>query len=121
TAASATADTTIAAIPRSSSPPYWPRSSACRRSADAATLPLVLPQGPAQIAPGFFFQPRMEEIAQENAIARQQSVQEASAVEPEQPPGQDSGVLLRDGAVVCIEHVRGRAQDRHVAIQEVAH
>ena len=62
----------------------------------------------------------MEEIAEEDALLRQQRLQEAAAVAPEQPPRHVAAVFGGDAAVVGIEHRRFGAEDGHVAVEEMA-
>ena len=62
----------------------------------------------------------MEEVAQVDALAAQQSAQEAAPVQAVQPGRDHAAVLLRDRAVVGVERIRGRAEDGHVAVEEVA-
>src|SRR3546814_11634534 len=63
---------------------------------------------------------RVEEVAQVNPGCAQQGLEETATVEPEQPRRDGAAVLGGDAAIVGVEHGRLRAEDRHVAVEEVA-
>ncbi|MNM58012.1 hypothetical protein D3C81_692310 [compost metagenome] len=60
----------------------------------------------------------MEEIAEEDTRLRQHALQEAAPVDAEQEARHLAAVFLGDATVIGIEHLRRRAEDGHVAIQE---
>src|SRR5690606_20224654 len=62
----------------------------------------------------------VEEVAEVDARLAEQRLEEAPAVEPEQPCRHLAPILGRDAAVVGTEHLRLGAEDRHVAVEEMA-
>src|SRR5688500_7992814 len=61
----------------------------------------------------------MEEVAEEDAFARQQRLEETASVELEQPRRDVAAVFGGDAAVVGVEDGGFGAEDGHVAIEEM--
>src|SRR3546814_4604704 len=85
----------------------------------AATSALRVDRAP-QVGPCARVEALVEEVAQVNPGFAQQNLEETATVEPEQPRRDGAAVLGGDAAIVGVEHGRLRAEDRHVAVEEVA-
>src|SRR3546814_2339263 len=83
-----------------------------------ATSALRVDRAP-QVGPCARVEALVEEVAQVNPGFAQQGLEETATVEPEQPRRDGAAVLGGDAAIVGVEHGRLRAEDRHVAVEEV--
>src|SRR5690606_2735917 len=91
-----------------------------RRLPNAAGCSTLAGDRPPQVGAGGRVQALVEEVAEVDAWPGQQRLEEAAPVGPVQPAGHVAAVFGGDGAVVGVERVRIGAEDRHVAIEEMA-